>query len=93
MALLLARLRLWEKEKELIFKHLGHSENINKNKYQAVAGSMQLQTTGKQLQEEVLYHHRKAYSLGSIHDHHHFYHIQALERHLDLWTHNIFPTI
>ena len=38
VASLLARLQ---------FKHFGHSENINKNEYQAAAGSMQLQTTGQ----------------------------------------------
>ena len=42
---------LSEKEKELIFKHFGHSKNMNKNKYQAAAGSLQSKTTGKRLQE------------------------------------------
>ena len=51
VASLLAKLQLSDKEKELIFSHFRHSENINKNKYQAAAGSMQLQTTGKRLQE------------------------------------------
>ena len=48
---LLAKLQLSEKENELIFKHFGHSENMNKNKYQAAAGSLQLKTMGKRLQE------------------------------------------
>lgn len=50
MAMLLARLQLSDKEKQLVFTHFGHSENINKHKYQAV-GTLQLQTTGKRLSE------------------------------------------
>ena len=46
---LLAKLELSDKEKELIYKHLGHSGKINENVYQAAAGSLQLQTTGKRL--------------------------------------------
>ena len=51
VASLLAKLQLIEKEKELIFKHFGRPENINKNKYQPAGGSLQLQTKGKRLQE------------------------------------------
>ena len=33
VATILARLSLNEKEKELIFKHFGHSKNMNENRY------------------------------------------------------------
>ena len=42
---------LLRKVKPLIFKHFGHSKFINENVYQAAAGSVQLQTTGKRLME------------------------------------------
>ena len=51
VATLLARLQLTEKEKEMIFKHFGHSKNMNENRYQAAPGSMQLRTTGSRLLE------------------------------------------
>ena len=50
VASLLSHLKLTEKEKELIYKHFGHSKNINENVYQAAAGSLQLATTAQKLQ-------------------------------------------
>ena len=50
VASLLSHLKLTEKEKELIYKHFGHSKNINENVYQAAAGSLQLATTVQKLQ-------------------------------------------
>lgn len=49
VASLLAKLELSDKERKLIFQHLGHSKEINENVYQAPAGSMQLQTTTQRL--------------------------------------------
>jgi len=46
---LLAKLELSEFEKKMIYQHFGHSQNINENVYQAPAGAIQLQTTGKRL--------------------------------------------
>jgi hypothetical protein len=40
---------LSEKEKNLIFKHFGHSQTVNQNVHQSTSGTMQLKTTGKQL--------------------------------------------
>ena len=51
VASLLAKLHLTDKAKELIYTHFGHSESMNKNWYQAAAGTMKLQTTGKRLIE------------------------------------------
>lgn len=51
VASLLAKLQLSDKEKELVYKHFGHTELVNANKYQAAAGSLQLNTTGKRLTE------------------------------------------
>ena len=51
VASLLAKLKLSEKEKDLIYKHFGHSEKINENVYQAPPGSQQLRHTGKRLLE------------------------------------------
>ena len=51
VASLLAKLQLSEHEKNLIYKHFGHSKFINENVYQAAPGSLQLQTTGKRLME------------------------------------------
>lgn len=48
---LLEELKLSEHEKSLIFKHFGHFKFINENFYQAAAGSVQLQTTGKRLMD------------------------------------------
>ena len=39
LASLLAKLMLQEQEKDLIYKHFGHSEKINQNVYQAPPGS------------------------------------------------------
>ena len=49
VASLLAKLNLSDQEKELIYDHFGHSKSVNKNRYQAAAGSMQIQHTGKKL--------------------------------------------
>jgi len=46
---LLAKLELSEFEKKIIYQHFEHSQNINENVYQAPAGAIQLQTTGKRL--------------------------------------------
>ena len=46
MASLLAKINLNSKEKELIFNHFGHSSEVNKNVYQAAAGTQQIDTTG-----------------------------------------------
>ena len=51
VASLLGKLKLSEHEKSLIFNHFGHCRYINENVYQAAAGSVQLQITGKQLME------------------------------------------
>ena len=51
VASLLAKFKLSEKEKDLIYKHFGHSEKINQNVYQAPAGSHQLRHTGERLLE------------------------------------------
>ena len=51
IASLIARLKLSDKEKEMIYKHFGHSEHINQNVYQAPPGSVQLQTTGQRLMQ------------------------------------------
>ena len=47
VASLLAKLKLSEQEKDLIYKHFGHSEKINQNVYQAPPGSQQVRNTGK----------------------------------------------
>ena len=51
VASLLARLQLTEKEKDLIFRHFGHSKTMNENVYQVAAGTQQLNNTGKRLKE------------------------------------------
>ena len=51
VASLLSHLQLSEKEKELVFKHFGHSKEMNENVYQAAAGSLQVATTGQKLLE------------------------------------------
>ena len=51
IASLLAKMQLSDQEKELIYSHFGHSESMNKNRYQAAAGSMQLHTTGERLKK------------------------------------------
>ena len=48
---LLAKLKFSEQEKDLIYKHFGHSEKISQNVYQAPPGSQQLRNTGKRLLE------------------------------------------
>ena len=49
VATILAKLKLSEQEKTLIYNHFGHSEKINQNVYQAAPGSLQLKRTGQQL--------------------------------------------
>ena len=51
VASLLAKLSLTEKEKDLIYKHFGHSEEINQGVYQAAGGSQQLNVTGNYLSQ------------------------------------------
>ena len=49
VASLLGRLALSEKEKELVFKHFGHTRKMNENIYQTAAGNQQLKSTGSRL--------------------------------------------
>ena len=49
IASILGKLQLSEKEKNLVFKHFGHSKHINENRYQAANGSSQINATGKRL--------------------------------------------
>ena len=49
VASLLAKFKLSEKEKELIFKHFGHSQKINKDVYQTPPGLLQIANTGQKL--------------------------------------------
>ena len=49
IASILGKLQLSEKEKNLVFKHFGHSKHINENRYQAANDSSQINTTGKRL--------------------------------------------
>lgn len=49
VASLLAKLSLTQKEKDLIYTHFGHSEEINQGVYQAAGGSQQLNITGNYL--------------------------------------------
>ena len=51
VASLLSKLQLSEKEKDLIFKHFGHSHHINKGIYQAPPGAVQIQMIGQKLLE------------------------------------------
>ena len=51
VASILAKLELPEFERQLIYKHFGHSERINQTVYQALPGSMKLNSTGKRLLE------------------------------------------
>ena len=51
VASLLAKLQLPEFERQLIYKHFGHSERINQTIYQAVPGSLQLNKTGNHLMQ------------------------------------------
>ena len=51
VASLLANLQLTEKEKDLIFKHFGHSKDVNEEIYQASAGTRQINSTGQMLLE------------------------------------------
>ena len=50
VASLLAKIKMSEVEQDLVFKHFGHSKRINETIYQAPAGSLQLNSTGKHLQ-------------------------------------------
>jgi len=49
VASLLSKLQLTEKEKQLIFKHFGHSGKVNEDVYQSAAGSSQIESTGQKL--------------------------------------------
>ena len=49
VASLLASLQLSDKEKDLIFKHFGHSAAVNENIYQSANGTSQIRSTGKKL--------------------------------------------
>ena len=49
IATMLAKLELSEQERQLIFKHFGHSQRMNENVYQSAPGSLQLKSTGQQL--------------------------------------------
>jgi len=49
VASLLASLQLSDKEKDLIFKHFGHSAAVNENIYQSANGTSQIRNTGKKL--------------------------------------------
>ena len=51
VASLSANLQLTEKEKDLIFKHFGHSKDVNEEIYQASAGTRQINSTGQMLLE------------------------------------------
>ena len=51
VATILGKLQLTPQEKELVFKHFGHSKQMNENRYQAAGGSNQLAVTGKRLNE------------------------------------------
>ena len=48
---LLSKLQLFEREKDLIFKPFGHSQDINEGVYQAPQGAVQIQITGQKLLE------------------------------------------
>ena len=49
IASLIARLKLSDKEKEMIYNHFRYSQHINQNVSQAPPGSVQLKTTGQRL--------------------------------------------
>ena len=49
VASLLASLQLSDKEKDLIFKHFGHSASVNENIYKSANGTSQIRSTGKKL--------------------------------------------
>lgn len=51
MASILAKFSLNQQEMDLIYDHFGHSERMNRNVYQAAAGTQQLRTTGRMLKE------------------------------------------
>ena len=51
VASILAKLELPEFDRQLIYKHFGHSEQINQTVYQALPGSLQLHNTGKHLMQ------------------------------------------
>ena len=54
IASILGKLQLSEKEKNLVFKHFGHSKRMNENRYQAANGLSQINTTGKRLNDITL---------------------------------------
>ena len=49
LSTVLAGFNLTNLERELVFKHFGHSKEINENIYQAPAAHLQLETTGAYL--------------------------------------------
>ncbi|XP_047131219.2 uncharacterized protein LOC136071695 [Hydra vulgaris] len=49
LSTLMAAINLSDLEKSLVFKHFGHSKNINENIYQAPAAHQQILSTGKHL--------------------------------------------
>lgn len=49
VATLLAKFNISDKERELVYKHFGHSETMNQNVYQAAPGRLHIDTTGKLL--------------------------------------------
>ena len=67
VASLLSKLQLSEKEKDLIFKHFGHSQHINEGVYQAPLGIVQIEMTGQKLLEinEFTNHNDTNVNIGS----------------------------
>ena len=51
VASIFSKLELPEFERQLIYKHFGHSERINQTVCQALPGSLQLHSTGKHLMQ------------------------------------------
>ena len=67
VASLLSNLQLSEVEKDLIFKHFGHSQHINEGVFQAPPGAVQIQMTGQKLLEinEFTNHNDTSVNTGS----------------------------
>lgn len=51
LSTLLAGLNLTDLERDMVYKHFGHSKDMNEKVYQAPAGNIQLATTGSYLAE------------------------------------------
>ena len=51
LSTILAGLNLTDLERDLVFKHFGHSKEMNEHIYQAPAAHLQLSTTGKFLSQ------------------------------------------